>query len=146
MTRLFGLVAIIFLVQCENQSTEPEIQYYDVKYVVVSAGDTTQIIYNDEYGDSQYTIFAHDERHKTWQLEFKVREGSSLSIIAQSYGEAFSQFLPVVSVWCYIYVDGGAAVSSGTADACLNESCSGCTYWPLSDYYICMASATYKIL
>ncbi len=146
MKRFFWLLAAVILVQCGKQGTEPEVKYYEVKYVVVSAGDTTSIIYNDENGESQYTIFAHDERHKTWQLEFQVREGANLSIIAQSYGEPFSQYLPVVSVWCYIYVDGGAAVASGTADACLNATCGGCSYWPIIEYYTCMASASYKIL
>ncbi|MFC1620179.1 hypothetical protein ACFL45_09560 [Candidatus Neomarinimicrobiota bacterium] len=145
MKRLFWLLAIIFLVQCEKQSTEPEIKYYDVEYLVKSGGDTTAIIYNDENGESKGITFAHDERHKTWQLEFKVREGSSLSIIAQSYGEPYSQYLPVVYVWCYIYVDGGAAVANDAANCSLEESGEGCTYWEYQDYYICMASASYKI-
>ena len=53
MKQLFLLVAILFLVQCEKQSTEPEIKYYDVKYVVSSSGDTTLVIYRDQNGKDQ---------------------------------------------------------------------------------------------
>lgn len=144
MKRLAWLLAVIFFVQCEKQSTEPEIKYYDVEYLVWSAGDTTQIMYLDENEEYQLIEFAHNKRRETWQLKFKAKEGITLSIIAQSYGESYNQYLPVVSVWCYIYVD-GATVASNTADACLNESCDGCTYWSSIDYYDCMAYAFYKI-
>ncbi len=159
MKRLFWLLAIIVLVQCEKQSTEPEIKYYEVEYLVESAGDTTSIRYLDENEESQSIKFANDERHKTlaeafggslWRLKFKVKKGASLFITAQSYGEPFSQYFPVVYVWCYIYVDGGAAVAHDAANCSLGESTGssgeGCTYWEHSDHYLSWATASYKIL
>ncbi len=146
MKQLFWLVAIIFLVQCEKQSTEPEIKYYNVRYFVMSGGDTTSVMYLDENEEYQLIKFAHNERNETWQLEFKVEEGASLLIMATSRGYPYSQYLPVVYAWCYIYVDGGAAVAHDAANCSLKESGEGCSYWEILDYYTCMASASYKIL
>jgi len=147
MKQLLCLIAIIVLVQCEKQSTEPEIKYYDVMYSVWSAGDTTQIMYLDENEEYQLIEFAHNERHETWQLEFKVEAGANLLIMAESRGYPYNQYVPVVYAWCYIYVDGGVAVASDAANCnSLEESGEGCTYWEILDYYDCMASASYKIL
>ncbi len=141
MKQLFLLVAILFLVQCEKQSTEPEIKYYDVKYVVSSSGDTTLVIYRDQNGKDQSVTIAHDTRIQVWEIKFEAKEGSDLWIFAQSWGKAiFGVRLVAASV--FIFVDGGPAVATEAVNADYNE-CVCVAVQP--EVCFCIASVSAKI-
>lgn len=141
MKQLLSLLAIIVLVQCEKQSTEPEIKYYEVKYVVSSSGDTTSVIYRDQNGKDQSVTIAHDTRFQVWEVKFKAKEGSDLWIFAQSWGEAIFG-VRLVSASVFIFVDEGSAVAQNGVDAGKNE----CSCVPVQpEVCFCIASVSAKI-
>lgn len=121
MNKIIILIFLgVLIYNCgESPTKNKEPEYHDIRYLVLSSGDTTYVTYKDENGENKSITIAHETRHQRWEIEFKAKEGSNLYISAFSQGDYIGG-VRLVSASVDIFIDGGL-VSSDEAYAYSDE-------------------------